>query len=54
MLLLLILSLICSLTTLVLLAVYFITGAKKTILMRIAGACGIAASLLWIVQSRMR
>ncbi|HEX8890660.1 MAG TPA: hypothetical protein VF779_16025 [Pyrinomonadaceae bacterium] len=54
MILLLILSLICSLLTLVLLAVYFITGGKKTILMRIAGACGIAASLLWIIQSRMR
>jgi hypothetical protein len=54
MILLLIGSLICSVLTLILLAVYFITGAKKTILMRIAGACGILASFLWIMQSRMR
>jgi LPXTG-motif cell wall-anchored protein len=31
---------------------YFITGAKKTILMRLAGASAIAASLIWILRSR--
>ena len=54
MILLLIGSLIFSVLTLVLLAVYFITGGKKLILMRLAGACGILASLFWIIQSRMR
>ena len=54
MLLLLIGSLLFSVLTLVLLAVYFITGAKRMVLARIAGACGILASLLWIIQSRMR
>jgi succinate-acetate transporter protein len=54
MLFLLIISLTFSVVTLILLAVYFITGAKNTPLMRVAGACGIVSSLLWIIQSRMR
>ena len=53
MLLLLIGSLLFSVLALVLLAAYFITGGKKMILARCAGACGILASLLWIIQSRM-
>lgn len=51
---LLIVSLLCSVTTLILLAVYFITGAKNTTLMRVAGGCAILSSVLWILQSRMR
>ncbi|HEY0404266.1 MAG TPA: LPXTG cell wall anchor domain-containing protein [Pyrinomonadaceae bacterium] len=45
-------GMLCSALTLVLLAAYFITGAKKTILMRLAGASAILASLLWIYRSR--
>lgn len=40
-----------SALALVLLAVYFITGAKKTILMRLAGASAIIASLIWIFRT---
>jgi hypothetical protein len=36
---------------LILLLAYFITGAKKTILMRLAGASAIIASLIWILRS---
>jgi hypothetical protein len=38
------------LLALILLAAYFITGAKKTILMRLAGASAIVASLIWILR----
>lgn len=47
-------SLFFSALALVLLAVYFITGAKKMILARLAGGSVILASLMWILQSRMR
>lgn len=40
-----------SALALVLLAVYFITGGKKTILMRLAGASAIIGSLIWIFRS---
>lgn len=39
-----------SALALILLAAYFITGAKKTILMRLAGASAILASLIWILR----
>lgn len=40
-----------SALALLLLIVYFATGAKKTILMRLAGASAIIASLIWIFRS---
>ena len=43
-----------SALALILLAAYFITGAKKTILMRLAGASAIVASLIWILRSNAR
>lgn len=36
---------------LVLLVSYFITGSKKIILLRLAGASGMLASILWIVRT---
>ncbi len=41
-----------SALALLLLAAYFITGAKRMILMRLAGACAIIASLFWIFRSK--
>ena len=40
-----------SLIALILLAAYLITGAKKTVLMRLAGAAAIVASLIWMLRS---
>lgn len=40
-----------STLALLLLLIYFITGAKKTILMRLAGASAILASLIWIFRT---
>ena len=36
---------------LILLGIYFATGAKKQILARLAGASGMLASLLWIIRT---
>lgn len=44
-------GMLLSALALILLAAYFITGAKKTILMRLAGASAIIASLIWIMRS---
>lgn len=41
-----------SALALVLLAVYFVTGSKKMILLRLAGTSAIIASLMWIFRSR--
>ncbi|HEX8710194.1 MAG TPA: hypothetical protein VF723_18265 [Pyrinomonadaceae bacterium] len=40
-----------SVLTLILLAAYFITGMKKQLLARLAGASGMLASFLWIFRS---
>lgn len=40
-----------STLALILLAAYFIMGSKKMILLRLAGASAIIASLLWIMRS---
>jgi hypothetical protein len=50
-LLMLIMSMIFAVICLGLLATYIITGAKKTILLRLAGASGMVASLFWIVRT---
>lgn len=50
--LLLLAGMLFSTLTLVLLGTYFITGAKKTILMRLAGASAIVASLIWFMRMR--
>jgi hypothetical protein len=36
-----------------LLAAYLLTGSKKTILLRLAGASGMLASLFWIIRTIM-
>jgi hypothetical protein len=40
--------------TLVLLAAYFITGAKNNTLRYLAGASGILTALIWMIKSFMR
>lgn len=44
-------STLFAFTCLILLGVYFATGAKKIILARLAGASGMLASLLWILRT---
>jgi hypothetical protein len=50
-LLMLLMSVIFAVICLGLLATYIITGAKKTILLRLAGASGMLASLSWIIRT---
>jgi hypothetical protein len=41
-----------SALALILIVAYFITGSKKMILLRLAGASSIVASLIWIMRSK--
>ena len=50
-LLMLIASMIFAVICLGLLATYLFTGGKKTVLLRLAGASGMLASLFWIVRT---
>jgi hypothetical protein len=52
-LLMLIASVILSVICLGLLAAYLFTGSRKTILLRLAGASGLLASLFWIIRTIM-
>jgi hypothetical protein len=52
-LLMLIASVILSVICLGLLAAYLFTGSRKTILLRLAGASGLLASLFWIIRTMM-
>ena len=40
-----------SLLALIFLAAYLFTGGKRTILMRLAGASAIIASMIWVYRS---
>jgi hypothetical protein len=50
-LLMLIASMILAVIALGFLAAYLFTGSKKTILLRLAGASGMLASLFWIIRT---
>jgi hypothetical protein len=52
-LLMLIASTIFAVIALALLAAYLFTGGKKMILLRLAGASGMLASLFWIIRTVM-
>jgi hypothetical protein len=41
-----------SALALILIAAYFITGSKKMVLLRLAGASAIIASLIWIFRTK--
>ena len=51
---LLILGTLFAFLTLVLLAAYFITGAKNNTLRYLAGASGIIMGLIWMIKTFMR
>ena len=45
---------IFAVLTLVLLAAYFITGAKNNTLRYLAGASGLIMALMWLIRTFMR